>query len=284
MTRLDELDWDLIRVLLAGLRSSSLRQAAAELGVTHPTARRRLSELEERLGLTLFERSPDGLSPTPQAAHLADAAEAVERAMHGFRRVVGAVDPEPRGPLRVTLPEILATDLLLDDISQFCQRWPEIELQLVPSTQLADLARREADVAIRMVARGKHPDESLAGRLAATSYRAVYGTGDSWIGWQGEQRDDVWIKQSPFPNLPVRGAMNHPALQRAACAAGLGLSQLPCFFAEPQLTRITEPEPAYDIWVLVHEDLRTSAKLRLFRDAVVAALRTQRPRLEGRAV
>ena len=70
-------------------------------------------------------------------------------------------------------------------------------------------------------------------------------------------------------------------MQRAACAAGMGLSRLPCFYAEPMLTRQTEPEPGGDVWVLVHPDLRRNPRLRVFRDAVVAALNRHRPRLEG---
>ncbi len=66
-----------------------------------------------------------------------------------------------------------------------------------------------------------------------------------------------------------------PALQRTACARGLGLSQLPCFFAEPTLVRVTEPEPAFDIWVLVHDDLRKSPRLKAFRDAMVDALQAR---------
>ncbi len=280
---LRSLDWDLIRVLLVSLRSSSLRQAASELGVTHPTARRKLAELEERVGLPLFERRPDGLRPTPQGAQLLAPAEAVERAMLGFERVAEAADPALRGSIRVTLPEIAASDLLMDDIVAFNRRWPEIELQLVAESQLADLRRREADVAIRFVPLGRLPDENLTGRRAATSYRAVYGAGDAWIGWQGPELDASWVNKSPFPDLPIRGAMNNPALQRAACAAGLGLSQLPCFFAEPTLERVTEPEPAFDIWVLVHEDLRHSPRLRLFRDSIVEALGRLRPRLQGQS-
>jgi len=90
------------------------------------------------------------------------------------------------------------------------------------------------------------------------------------------------VKQSEFPSRPVRGALNDVALQRAACAAGLGMSQLPCFYADTCLARITEPEPGFDIWVLVHEDLRASPRLRVFRDVIVDALRAHRSRLEGK--
>jgi len=281
-TTSEQLEWDDIRVFLATLRASSLRGAAEKLGVSHPTARRRINALEERLGFRLFDRRPDGLHATPQAVELQDAAEEVERAVFALGRAAQAAEPQLRGPVRVTLPDMLATDLLMPDLVEFSERWPDIELRIDASYGLADLAAREADIAVRGVPHGKLPQEDLAGRLVATVHKAVYGHGDHWIGWRGAKEDAAWIADTPFPELPVRGAMNDAALQRAACAAGMGLTMLPCFLAEPLLPRRSEPVPSVDIWVLVHPDLRRSPRLRVFRDAMVAAIRRQRPRLEGR--
>jgi DNA-binding transcriptional LysR family regulator len=130
---------------------------------------------------------------------------------------------------------------------------------------------------------GKSPDADLACGLAVTGNIAVYGLGDAWIGWRGPKEDASWISESAFPHLPSVGEMNDATLQRAACAAGLGLTQLPCFLAEPQLVRRTEPVPGFDMWVLIHRDLRRNPRLRAFRDAMVCALQRHRPRLEGRA-
>jgi len=278
----ETMNWDDIRVFLATMRAPSLRKAAQDLGVSHPTARRRLNALEERLGLQLFDRRTDGLHATAQAVDLLEAAERVERAMDSLGRIAKAADPELRGPIRITLPEVLATDLLMPDFVAFGQRWPQIQLQIEASYGLRDLSRREADVALRFMAHGTLPDPDLAGRMAGISFNAIYGFGDQWIGWRGPEEDAKWISKTAFPDLPVRGALNEPNLQRSACAQGMGLTQLPCFFAEPLLTRRTEPEPAFDLWVLVHPDLRRSPRLRIFRDSVVAAVRRYQPRLEGR--
>lgn len=281
MPSVDEMDWDHLRVFLATVRTGSLRAAADSLQLTHPTARRRLGALEEQLGLKLFERRRDGLHPTLEADALRDAAEDVERAVHALRRVAQATDPALRGPIRVTAPDIVASDLLMPDISAFQKRWPEIELQLSISYALADLDKREADVAIRAVPCGRRPAEHLTGRKAGTSYHAVYGEGDHWIGWKGEAEDRPWIRETAFPELPIRGAFNDPVLQRVACADGLGLTLLPCFFAEPMLQRRSTPKAHFDLWVLVHPDLRRSPRLRAFRDAMVEAIQRHRPRLEG---
>ncbi len=283
MADIEDLNWDDVRVFLATMRAKSLRQAADALGLSHPTARRHLGLLEQRLGLQLFERRRDGLHPTPEASDLQPAAEAVERAVQALRRAAQAADPALRGPIHVTMPQAVATDLLMTDLVEFAERWPQIELKLDGSHDLADLDRREADIAVRMMRHGKRPAEHLTGRMAGTSYSAIYGRGEHWIGWRGRATDRSWIKDTPYPELPTRCEMNDGVLQRAACAAGMGLTMLPCFFAEPLLERRSEPAPRFDIWVLVHPDLRRSPRLRAFRDAIVAAIKRETPRLQGRA-
>ena len=284
MVEFEQLNWDDVRIFLAAVRAPSLRQAASDLRVSRPTAARRLTALEERLELRLFERRPDGLYATAEAVALVPVAEDVERAMMAMSRAARAVDPELRGPVRVTVPAVVASQLLMPDFVAFCQRWPEIDLHLSGSYEVTDLAQRQADVAIRFMPHGKAPDEELTGRLVATAYVAAYGFGDCWIGQRGGTFDEEWVRRSDFPDLPVRGAMLDGEMQLSACAAGMGMAMLPCFMAEPRLTRRSEPKPGLDIWVLVHPDLRRNPRLRVFREAVVAALKRHRPRLEGRPV
>lgn len=205
----------------------------------------------------------------------------METAVHALARAAQATDPALGGPIRVTMPDVLATDLLMPDLVSFQRRWPEIQLQVDTSYGFASLERREADVAIRAVHHGEHPAEHLTGRRAGVSYQAIYGEGDHWIGWTTAPEDEAWIEETPFPDLPVCSVMNNPLVQRAACAAGLGLALLPCFLAEPGLPRRSEPTPHFDIGVLVHPDLRRSPRLRVFRDAMVAAVERLRPRLRG---
>ena len=170
----------------------------------------------------------------------------------------------------------------MPDLVAFATRWPEIELHVQTASRISDLAHREADVAIRILPVGQSPSEELAGSLAATAYRAIHGTGESWIGWQTRPRS-LDGHDAGFADLPVRGYMEDIAVQRAACMAGLGLARLPCFSADPYRPRRSEPEPRGDIWVLVHPDLRRNARLRLFRDHVVEALNGHAPRLSGTA-
>lgn len=277
----NDLNWDDVRVFLATLRARSLREAAEHLGVSRPTAGRRLSALEQRLGLLLFDRRNDGLHPTPQALGLLEAAEGVERSMLTLSRAARVVDPDLRGPVHVTLPGVIASSLLMEDLVEFCARWPQIELHIDSDYRVSDLDKRAADVAVRFVPHGQTPDEHLTGRLAGTVWVAAYGSGERWLGQRRGPWDRRWVQESAFPDLPLWGSINDGEIQRAACAAGLGRATLPCFYAEPMLTRCSEPRPGFDIWVLVHPDLRRDPRLRVFRDFVVEACRKHEARLRG---
>ncbi len=280
---LGELDWDHLRLFLAVMRAPSLRQAAQTVGVSHPTVRRRLQSLEDALGIRLFDRRTDGIHATPEATELIELAEQIEASVVALGRRANNADPELRGRIRLTAPSPLVTDLLMPSLATVWQRWPQIDLQVDTSYEVADLALHEADIALRAVAHGETPDDDLVGRRAATSFHAVYGEGEQWVGWWGDERDRQWVATTPFPDAPIRGKFNSPSLQRAAAQAGMGLTRLPCFFADPYLRRRCAPQPKFDIWVVVHPDLRTSPRLRTVRDEIVAELGRLQPRLDGSA-
>ena len=279
---MEPLNWDNLRTFLCVMRSSSLRQAADRMGVSHPTVRRHLECLEEQLGLRLFDRRSDGLHALPAAAELLDLAEDIETRFHTLGRRALDATPALRGPIRVTAPDVVVSDLLMDDLVAFTDRHPELDLQVDVSYNVADLGAQEADVAIRVVRTGKAPSGDVTGRKAGTIYHAVYGEPHQWIGWSGGEKDRPWIEETGvYTDLAVVGKFNNPYAQRSAMATGMGLTMLPCFFAEGWGTRRSEPMPRFDIWVLVHPDLRRNPRLRLFRDEIVAAIRRMQPRMAG---
>lgn len=277
------LDWDTVRVFLMTMRTSSLRAAAATLGTTHPTVRRKLDQLEAQLGVALFENHPQGLRATAAAADLLGTAEAVEANVLAMRRRARAMSPELDGTIRVSMPSLVASHLLVPDLQAFARRWPRVRLILEPNDQVVDLGRREADVVVRALPLGQRPADHLVGRMAGTAYAAIYGSDHQWIGWWDDDREQARLADTPFADRPVGMVVADVGLQVAACRAGMGLADLPCFMAEPELQRHTQPQPVRDLWVLVHPDLRRAPRLRLFRDAMVEAIGGHRSRLEGAA-
>ena len=276
-----ELDWDNLRFFLMVMRSNSLRQAATRLGVSHPTIKRRLNTLEQQVGLELFDRSADSLQATPEAYRLLEKAEEVEASVRVFERCAGNIDPGLEGTIRLTAPDLVASELLAPEFSAFCKRWPQIELHVETTYELADLGTREADIAFRIMGSDALPDEKLTGRKAAAMYMAVYGEGDCWLGWEDRQQQMGYIEHTPFADLPIKGVLNNIYLQRAACIEGMGLAMLPCFMGDPYLPRRTDPQHAGDLWVLVHPEMRNNPRLQLFRDEMFKALKRLRPLIEG---
>lgn len=284
MTLPSSLNWDYLRVFLAVVRSGSLRKAAAGLGTSHPTIRRRIKLLEEQLGIRLFDRGSDPLQPTPEALILIEKAEAVEASVQAFERIADGADPNLKGTIRITAPDLLMSDLLAPALAAFSLQYPEIVLEVDTSYELADLGNREADIAFRIIAKDSVPSLELTGRKVATTYTAVYGTGDQWLGWPDREQQKQWVAQTPFADLPIVGYLNNIYLQRAACREGMGLTLLPCFMADESLQRRTEPEASADLWVLIHPDLQENPRLRLFRTEMAKAFENLKPKMEGREV
>jgi len=267
----DDLNWEDVRAFVVALDSKSYREAASRLGTTHPTVRRRLASLEAETGLRLFQRNLPGLQPTSEGRELLEVAKGVEQAMVRFARQTRAADEVNRGPVTVTMANATALELA-PALTAFTRAWPDIVVTVDTRADFADLGALEADVAIRAFAPGSTPDPSLAGRCAGSVRRAVYGAPDAGC-WIASSSSPTWASRTPFPDLPVRCIIAEPTIRLEACRLGMGLAVLPCFMADPHMQRRSEPREGYEIWVLVHPDMRQNPRLKKFRDAMVDALR-----------
>jgi len=267
-------NWDGVRVFLATKRAGGLRRGAQSLGISHATLRRRIAAVEADLGLRLFDRRPDGLHLTPEATELVALAEAMEQAAARLVRRASGVSPSLDGWIHVSAPDLLVSELLAPALAAFSQEWPMIKLRIQTTYDLANLGAREADIALRILSVGQQPEGELVGFNVAPLFAAVYGTGDRWVGW--ENNEEI-VEGFPFADLPVVGAFNNVFLQRALCVQGLGLAMLPCFMAPPGLEQRAAPRHVSNVWVLVHPDQRGNPRIRLFREAMVRALKAHVP-------
>jgi len=290
-------NWDDLRYFLAVARKGSIRGAAAHLGVNHSTVSRRIYGFERKLDARLFERLPSGYLITRAGEEMRQSAELIESEVNAIdRRLVGR-DARLSGRLCVTMHDSLATHLLMPDFVAFTRDFPGIELELDISHSMADLARREADVAIRI---SNDPPDSLVGRRILKYSTANYATpeysarhdlegdgGDmTWIGWYDTVSDPQWVREGPYPKAPTRHRVAHPLAHLEAAKAGLGLAMLPCFIGdtEPALRRgsCAKPLPSRDIWLLTHEDLRNTARVPKFTDFMAKAILAKKDLLEGK--
>jgi DNA-binding transcriptional LysR family regulator len=288
------LDWDEFRFVKAVADHGGLTAAAAQLGINHSTAFRRLAALEAKLDARLFERLRTGYVPTEAGQAMIAAAARIETDVTQFARTMAGRGETPSGELRVTAPAGFAADLLMPVLADFSARFPEIWIDLLLTEEALNLSRRDADVAIRV---SREPSETLVGRRLAATAWGLYGRADRAYG---DLSREAWVCPGPAvangsflrfvaaraPADRIRLRINTVTGLDAAVSAGLGIGPLPCFVADanPTLRRLSGPYPELgaDLWVLTHPDLRHAARVRVFMEHFADAMLPLRARFEGR--
>ncbi len=142
---------DDLRLFLAALRSESLAATASQLGVDRTTVGRRLDELEHRIRAPLFVRTRGGLRPTEAAIRLRPGAERILGELRALETTALAADAAVRGTVRIATTDGLAGFLVQRGLLGLAQRHPELSLELARGNRLVELARGEADLALRLI-------------------------------------------------------------------------------------------------------------------------------------
>ena len=260
------MDWNDLRYFLAVARAGSTIAAARELGVNQTTVARRLLELEAATGVQLFERRREGYRLRADGQALLRAAEEAEAGVRAFADLAGSL---ARGldRIRVTTNEPLANTILAPAIRTYREAFPDVRIELVVSPRQLDLARGEADVALRAAPRPDDP-ELVVRRLGEAAW-AVYCSRD-YARIHGapadmtELRDHVVLvigdpSGSRLADLaPARAVERRETVNDLCIAAraGLGVISLPCVLGDtlPDLQRcFVQPEPQTPVWLIYHE-------------------------------
>ncbi len=145
----NEPSWDDLKLFLVCARTLSFRQAAQKLGLTSSTVVRRIGRLEAQLGVTLFDRLPNGVQLTREATKLVSSANQIEQGAFDFQRRIETFDPKKRGIVRIAVTEGLGAFWLMPRLIAFQRSNPMMVIDLQCVEQTADVARMEADVAIQ---------------------------------------------------------------------------------------------------------------------------------------
>ena len=245
-----------------------------------------MEALEHALGTVLFTRSVNGLVPTMQAQAVADAARAMARASDAFVRAASASPGEIAGTVRLSVSEIVGTEVLPPMLADLRATHPRIVVELSLSNASADLLEQEVDIAVRM-----HPPRQEAlvakkvgtiplGLFAHADYLARRGVPESPIDLAKHDvvgpdraRADLKLVAELLPGVSrdqfVVRTDSHPAqLAHARAGVGIAVVQLPVGRADPMLRRVL-PEleiAALETWVVTHEDLRNVPKVRALFD------------------
>jgi DNA-binding transcriptional LysR family regulator len=299
-------DWNEPRLVLEVHRAGSLRAAADALGVDHSTAFRRLNAFEKKLGVRLFERLPGGIyQATAAGERMVAAAERMEEETLSLDRDIAGRDRLLSGRLRVTSSETLAYSRLTRHLAAFRAAHPEIVVELAISNRVLNLARREADVALRPV---RPKENELWGRKLAdvgwTLYaapallRAIGGplrraedlVQHPLVGWEEEMSGVMaadWLRRvAPADGFVYR--TSSLVNQLVAARAGIGLALLPCYLGDGQreiARAFRDPIAALkgELWIVTHVDLKGTARVRAFFDIVGEGLARERDAFAGHA-
>src|SRR6202035_5170634 len=195
------IDWDDVRYFLAVARGGSVRAAAERLGVNHSTVLRRIAQLEERLGVHMFEKLPSGYRLTAAGEEVLEFADQMEASSHLLETRVFGRDQSVRGLLRVTLAPPLATHLLMPDFADFARLHPDIEMEILSSGELANLTNREADVAIRVVYDRKTLPLNLHG-LKGPDHTLHFALSERHVASRSDERSEPVCADPCFTNTP----------------------------------------------------------------------------------
>jgi DNA-binding transcriptional LysR family regulator len=290
---MQNVNWDDLRYSFAVVREGSVTAAARKLGVNHTTVSRRVSALEQELGATLFDRSTAGWLLTPFGESILGSVQQMDEEVLAIRRQAMADHQELSGRIRVTAVDVSFQSLLLPGLRAFIRKHPEITVDLIASDTSFNLAVHEADIAFRAT---NEPPPNVLGTRVGNFAVSVYATPElierhqadpASVGamtMTGDSRIPPWLPRH-FPSMAVRCTYNSLSVAFDLARGGIGFAMLPCGLGDmaPELRRVIPGfhEPGLDFWVLSHIDLRTTARIRIFRDFMLEAITPYVPLIQG---
>ncbi|TNE47256.1 MAG: LysR family transcriptional regulator [Deltaproteobacteria bacterium] len=279
-------DWNDLRVFVAIASTGSYTKAARKLGMSIATVSRRLERLEDNLGRKLFRRHSSGLTLTPESEELLEYARSVLDRVFAFARAAEQREEELlEGKVTVTTIESLATKVVAPSLATFRSLYPQIQIILRSEMHTVNLARRSADIALRVV----RPKESRVvaqkvarlkfGLFASPVYLERMGRPDDPL--HDLSRHEVVTYDERFDTVPevawlhTRTSADNMVLRvttaaaiSAAVEAGVGIGVLPLGMVSSKLECLYQGEalPERDVWLVMHEDLQRVPRVRAVFD------------------
>jgi len=284
------MNWDDLRFFLALSRAGTLSAAGKALEVKHSTISRRIKAFEDSLGTRLFDRLAEGYVMTQTGEDLYQHALIMEEQAQAVDRKVFGLDAQLQGSINLTVPHDVLSRLVVPHLGLFKRIYPAVDLQLMSTASLVDMAARQADIALRLTDR---PADYLMGKKVLPLRHGIYASVDylqqanktpQVILWNSETVMPEWVKQH-FPNAVTIMRADDTATMLTCANNHMGLVRIPCFVGDgvEGLRRLDLPlaPSSWGLWVLSHVDLRSTARVRACREFLVDILEQQRGLIEG---
>ena len=281
------MDWGHLEYFLAVARIGSLSGAAKLLRVNHSTVARRLEKLEQQLNVRLFNHLNSGYQLTDDGLALKKHAAQVEREINQIQGVFSGSETKLRGTLKISKPSSGLLNLA-PLLAAFHHRYPDINLVLTAGGERSEIARMEADVAIRLT---NDPPEALVARklgqlpiniFGNRAYLERAGTRSladyDWVVWHADDSllnmEPVLKREIPNARIVLRTSSYNELFE--AVNAGIGVSLLsPLRLLKTHQLQVISPSlHQFDlgVWLLSHPDLRNRERIRVFRDFMIEHL------------
>ncbi|NUO54262.1 MAG: LysR family transcriptional regulator [Polyangiaceae bacterium] len=286
------LDWDDVRVFLALVQTKSLAGGARSLGMDRSTASRRVQSLERALGTRLFVRTHEGLRLSATGDRLRAHAERMASELRSLEAAAVAGGEEVSGLVRIATTEGMASRLIEGGLLDLRSTYPDLELEVLGSNRPVDLARGEADLAVRIT---PTKEAGLKVRVVAKLGISLFAS-PGYLRERGRPRsvaqlaghdalipsgdlatlaEGVWLASRPGIRIAFRSS-SMPALVLAA-VRNHGLCAITRAWgdATPGLEHVMPiehiaPRP---VWLVVHPDVAKRAAVRLVADRIADAFR-----------
>lgn len=274
-------DWNDLKYLLAVADAGSTLKAAQALSANQTTVARRIAALETALGQQLVERQRSGYRLTEAGMAFAERARGVASAAAAVETEAQRRHRDLTGTVRLTCNELAGDITLPPMLARLRKSFPNIRIEVEHSQETRDLARGEADIALR-VAKSLKGDALIARRLiperwgpvCSRAYAESEGLPRSpaeiashrFIGGGGPyiwSMTKAWIDRFA-PDLEVDTHYDNSTGMLAALRAGLGVGMMNQFIAAgvPDLVPCWKPAEYGSLWIVTHERTRASPHVR----------------------
>lgn len=279
-------DWTLLQLFVIASELGSLTQAAERLAISQPTASRGIRRLETELGIALFLRHSRGLRLTAEGVQLFEKLRGVSDDVGNILRQARGLTHSLEGSVRLSVNEPVAVHVLGPCYAALREKYPQIALEIAVDNRIANLSRRDADIAVRMLRPKqmglvvKRAGQVELGLYAHKRYLKKHGTPQSFEAspahtWIGMDADPSWPKALRTLGLKHEHfsfRTDSLLAQVAAVESGVGIGGMHCRIARknPALVRVLEelPLPPLELWLVMHEDVRRNPAVHAVFDQV----------------